>query len=123
MGVLLVPQAPPYSDDEAWAMYFRVEDAVATAVFAKEDLECVQVDREYFRSELRNTKQIMFKVTDQSSELRKKVEKLEIDLEEERRRHRKSEYNSQLYLHIASHFACLQFKNAVSLAKRGQLEE
>jgi len=55
MCVSLVPQAPFYTEDEAWTMYFKAEDAVWQAVFAKEDLEFVKYDREFNSSELRET--------------------------------------------------------------------
>ena len=37
-NVLLVPQAPPYTEEEAWTMYFKAEDAAWDARFAKEDV-------------------------------------------------------------------------------------
>ena len=55
MCVSLVPQAPFYTEDEAWTMYFKAEDAVWQAVFAKEDLEFVKYDREFNSSQLRKT--------------------------------------------------------------------
>ena len=69
MCVLLVPQAPPYTEDEAWTMYFKAEDADWQAVFAKEDLEFVKYDREFISSELRETNNRM-KDSDERDKLR-----------------------------------------------------
>ena len=73
-------------------MYFNVQDAVTTATFAKDDVEYYKRDREYAYSELRNSRERCSKKVYQLRDLRKEVEKLQSDLEEETRCHRKSEY-------------------------------
>ena len=86
-------------------MYFNVQGAVETAIFAKEDVEFNKKDREYAYSQLSDSRKRCSEQVYELRDLRKEVEKLQSDLEEEKRCHRKSEYKSQLYLHMASYFA------------------
>ena len=119
---MLVPQAPPYSEVEAWTMYFNVQAAVKTATFAKEDVEFYKKDRDDAYNALSDSRYQCAEQVFELRDLRKEVETLRSELEEEKRCHRKSEYKSQLYLHMASYFAGSQFNNAVKLAKREQLD-
>ena len=104
-------------------MYWNLQAAVETAEFAKEDVEYYKKDRDDAYNALSDSRSQCAEQVFKLRDLKKEVEILRSELEEVKRCHRKSEYNSQLYLHIASHFAGSQFKNAVILAKRGQLEE
>ena len=86
-------------------MYFNVQAAVETAAFAKEDVEFYKKDRDDAYNELRDNRYEFAEQVFVLRDLRKEVETLQSELEEEKRCHRKSEYNSQLYLHMASYFA------------------
>ena len=119
---MLVPQAPPYSEDEAWTMYFNVQDAVATAMFAKQDVEYYERGIDDAHSQLRDSRERWSEKCHEVLALSKMVEKLQSELEAEKRRHANTEYKSDLYLHMASYFAGSQFNNAVKLAKREQLD-
>jgi LPS sulfotransferase NodH len=96
-NVLLVPQAPPYTEEEAWTMYFKAEDAAWEARFAKEDVEYLKYSSEFLRRELREANDRWIKASNEEDrlrmeieKLRKEAEKLESELEEEKRLNRKS---------------------------------
>ena len=103
-------------------MYFNVQAAVKTATFAKEDVEFYKKDRDNAYSQLSDSRESCSEQYHELRALRKMVEKLQSELEAEKRRHANTEYKSDLYLHMASYFAGSQFNNAVKLAKREQLD-